>query len=101
MTKEPVVITGDFNSPPTGSGSGAYMIITAQEPAVPVNATFAKKYASPGNQLPSFKMLDLKAEVPRFKVSGNYATYTDWNAPNDTSAWSRIDFVFGGNNGGW
>lgn len=100
-TTGPVLITGDFNSPQTGSDSGAYNITTGELAPVPVNATFAQKYAVGDDQLPSFRLLDLKAKAPRFAVSGNYATYTGWNPPNNASEYTRIDFVFGGDNGGW
>jgi len=100
-TKGPVLVTGDFNSSPTGKNSGAYKISTGQEAALPVNAAFAEKYAVSEDQLPDFKFVDMRAVTPRFRVSTNYATYTDWNAPNNPGAWARIDFVFGGSNGGW
>ncbi|KAG6909924.1 hypothetical protein DXG01_014444 [Tephrocybe rancida] len=97
-TKNPVFITGDFNSPSTGSGSGAYSIITGATLPVPINATFAAKYHVDDDQLPNFKLLDLRGEAPRRSVSGNYATFTGFTAPNNTSDWSRIDFIFGGSN---
>ena len=100
-TGGPVIITGDFNSPSTGTDSGAYQIITGQLAPVAVNATFAAKYAVPNSTLPDFTMLDLKAETPREYVSGEFATYTGFNAPGDASVYSRIDFVYGGSNGKW
>ncbi|RPD60637.1 hypothetical protein L226DRAFT_461201 [Lentinus tigrinus ALCF2SS1-7] len=100
-TGGPVIITGDFNSPSTGTDSGAYQIITGQIAPVAVNATFAAKYAVPNTTLPDFKMLDLKAETPREFVSGEFATYTGFTAPGDGSVYSRIDFVYGGSNGKW
>jgi len=100
-TNGPVLITGDFNSPQTGKDSGAYKISTGQGGAVPVNTSFAEKYAVRDDKLRDFKFLDLRAETPRFMVSGDYATYTAWNVPNNSSGWSRIDFVFGGSNGRW
>ena len=66
-----------------------------------MNATFAAKYAVPNSTLPDFTMLDLKAETPREYVSGEFATYTGFNAPGDASVYSRIDFVYGGSNGRW
>ncbi|EJD54707.1 DNase I-like protein [Auricularia subglabra TFB-10046 SS5] len=98
---EPVLITGDFNSPPIGTDSGAYEIVTGQIPPIAVNETFAAKFAVNDDQLPDFKLLDIRAEAPRDQVGRNYATYTAWGKPTDTSAWTRIDFVFGGSNGGW
>ncbi|KAL0946258.1 hypothetical protein HGRIS_012513 [Hohenbuehelia grisea] len=100
-TGSPVIITGDYNSPPTGTDSGAYKIITGASPPVPVNATFAAKFAVADNELPDFKLLDLRAEAPRQNVSANFATFTGFTSPTDTSNWARIDFVFGGSNGGW
>jgi len=100
-TNGPILITGDFNSPQSGDDSGAYTIITGQQQAVPVNEAFAQKYAVPKGEFNDFKFLDMRATTPRFRVSGNYATYTGWRAPGDTGAWTRIDFVFGGSNGGW
>lgn len=98
---EPVLVTGDFNSPPTGTDSGAYQIVTGVQDPVAVNATFAAKFAVPDDALPDFKMLDLRAQAPRALVGRNFATFTGFTAPTDTSKWTRIDFVFGGTNGGW
>jgi len=100
-TNAPVFITGDFNSPSAGTDSGAYNIITGVASPVPVNATFAAKYAVKPNQLPGFKLLDLRGVVPRRSVSANFATFTGFTLPNVTTSWSRIDFVFGGSNFGW
>ncbi|PSR74723.1 hypothetical protein PHLCEN_2v9602 [Hermanssonia centrifuga] len=100
-TNGPVFITGDFNSESTGSDSGAYNITTGVLPPVPINATFAATYAVPNGTLDNFIMDDLKGVAPRFSVSGNFATYTGFNSPGDTSVFTRIDFVFGGNNGDW
>ncbi|KAK0452086.1 Endonuclease/exonuclease/phosphatase [Desarmillaria tabescens] len=99
-SRGPVFVTGDFNSPSTGNSSGAYNIITGAIPPVAINATFAAKY-NVGNQLPDFKMLDLRGQAPRQSVSNNFATYTGFNGPADTSVWQRIDFIFGGSNLGW
>lgn len=66
-----------------------------------LNATFAAKYATPKGVLPNFIMDDLKGVAPRFSVGGNFATYTGFGDPDDPSVWTRIDFVFGGNNGKW
>jgi hypothetical protein len=48
-----------------------------------------------------FTMLDLRGQTPRRNVTSNYATFTDFTVPNNTSSWTRIDFVFGGSNLGW
>jgi hypothetical protein len=88
-------------SPPTGRDAGAYNIITGTTPPVNVAPIFAEKYQVDAETLPDFKLLDLRAAVPRHAVGTNYATFTGFTEPNNASIWSRIDFVFGGNNGGW
>jgi len=100
-TDAPVIITGDFNSPATGTDSGGYEIITGAAPPEPINATFAAKFAVKAGQMPNFRMLDFRAEAPHQSISTNFATFTGFTAPNDTSSWTRIDFVFGGSNRGW
>lgn len=97
----PVIVTGDFNSPSTGTDSGAYNISTGVLTPEALNATFAAKYAVPSTFEPGFVLKDLKGQAPRVSVGGNFATYTGFNAPGDTSVFSRIDFVFGGSNGKW
>ncbi|KAM5546039.1 hypothetical protein V8D89_000165 [Ganoderma adspersum] len=100
-THGPVIVTGDFNSQGTGSDSGAYQIITGQIPPVAVNATFAAKYAVPNATLTDFKMLDLKGETPREHVAGDFATWTGFVQPGDSSQYERIDFVFGDSTRKW
>jgi len=100
-TNSPVFVTGDFNSPSTGPDSGAYNIMTGTEPPVVINATFATKYAVEDGDLPDFKLIDLRGAAQRRRVSANFATYTGFTLPNDASAWTRIDFIFGGSNMGW
>jgi len=116
-TSGPVFIIGDFNryeavsplvqrptktsSPPTGKDSSAYSIATGSRSPVPVNQTFANKYAVQDGQLPDFHMLDLRATTLRQNVSTTYATFTDFTSPTDTSQWERIDFILGGSNLGW
>ncbi|KAI0340288.1 hypothetical protein BDW22DRAFT_1334331 [Trametopsis cervina] len=97
----PVLVTGDFNSPSTGTDSGAYQISVGQIPPVAINQTFAEKYAVPNGTLDGFVLTDLKGVTPRFSVSGDYATYTGFAGPGDTSSFTRIDFAFGGSNGKW
>ncbi|KAJ7741030.1 Endonuclease/exonuclease/phosphatase [Mycena metata] len=96
----PVFVLGDFNSPPTGSDSGAYEISTGARPPVALPVDFAAKFAVPADA-PPFVLHDLRAHTPRKAVSANHATFTGFTAPNNTRSWSRIDFVFGGGNGGW
>ena len=97
----PVLVTGDFNSPSTGADSGAYNISTGVLAPEPINATFAKTFAVPAGALDGFVLQDLKAQAPRFAVGGEFATFTGFNAIGDTSAFTRIDFAFGGSNGHW
>ncbi|EDR12123.1 uncharacterized protein LACBIDRAFT_292661 [Laccaria bicolor S238N-H82] len=85
----------------TGSDSGGYKITTGASPPLPVDSAFAKKYSVRQDQLPHFRMLDLRAETLRQNVSANFATFTGFRGPSDTSDWSRIDFIFGGSNKGW
>ena len=99
-SKGPVLLTGDFNSAPTGGDSGAYQIITGKVPPVPVDSKFTKTYTPSGNQGAGFKYLDTRLETPRFNVSANFATFTGWSL-TATRMWSRIDFVLGGNNRRW
>ncbi|KZV87965.1 mannose-6-phosphatase [Exidia glandulosa HHB12029] len=100
VNKEPVLVTGDFNSQATGSDSGAYQIVTGALAPVAVNATFAAKFAVPDDS-PPFTLLDLREQAPPLLVGRNFATFTGFTAPTDTSQWKRIDFAFGGSNGGW
>ncbi|KZT04996.1 DNase I-like protein [Laetiporus sulphureus 93-53] len=100
-TGGPVFVTGDFNSAATGLDSGAYQIVVGALPPIGVNETFAQKYAVPKGVLPEFLMQDLKAETPRLRISGDFATFTGFNHPGDPSVFTRIDFIFGGSNGGW
>ncbi|KAG7097724.1 hypothetical protein E1B28_005045 [Marasmius oreades] len=96
----PVLVTGDFNSPSTGSDSGGYKVITGAQPPLPINATFAKKFDA-GGVGADFRMIDFRGQAPRQSVSKNYATFTGFTEPNDTSDWTRIDFAFGGSTRGW
>ncbi|KAF8880076.1 Endonuclease/exonuclease/phosphatase [Infundibulicybe gibba] len=100
-TNAPVIMTGDFNSESIGVDAGAYNISTGALPPVPINATFAARFPVTSTQLPGFKMLDLRGKTPRQSVAGDFATFTGFKLPNDTSSWTRIDFVFGGSNLGW
>lgn len=96
----PILLTGDFNSPPTGSDSGAYRIITGRVPPVQVDRRFTEAYTPGETQFPDFKFLDTRVETPRFGVSANFATFTGWS-PSVTTEWARIDFVLGGSNRRW
>lgn len=94
-SKGPVILTGDFNCPPTGKDSGAYGIVTGEVPPVKVDKEFTETYHPGGHQLPDFRFLDTRAETPRFAVSANFATATGWS-PVPTKKWARIDFVLAG-----
>ncbi|KAJ7259167.1 Endonuclease/exonuclease/phosphatase [Mycena haematopus] len=99
-TSCPIFVLGDFNSPPNGRDSGAYEIATGKRAPEALPPDFAAKYSVPNDTAP-FVLHDLRAHTPRRAVSANHATFTGFTAPNDTRAWSRIDFGFGGGNGRW
>ena len=96
----PVLLTGDFNSPPTGSDSGAYGILTGKVSPVQGDEKFTKRYTPGENKFPDFKFLDTRVVTPRFNVSANFATFTNWS-PTVTKDWARIDFVLGGSSRSW
>ncbi|KAF7329622.1 Endo/exonuclease/phosphatase domain-containing protein [Mycena kentingensis (nom. inval.)] len=84
-----------------GADAGAYEIVTGTRApeALPTDFTDRFPLAPP---IPDFVLHDLRANTPRESVSANHATFTGFKAPNDTSSWTRIDFVFaGGDKGGW
>jgi endonuclease/exonuclease/phosphatase family metal-dependent hydrolase len=112
----PVLVFGDFNryavssslmecialmrcSPPTGSDSGAYAIMTGQRAPAAVPADFAERYPLKDNHS-SVQLHDLRGRAPRDRVSGGLATYTDWRSASDPGKWARIDFIFGSGLGG-
>lgn len=100
QTSSPVIAMGDFNSPPDGDDSGAFQIATAVDPGVTIDGAFLKRFpvaAPPSN----FKLVDLRAATPRHKVSGHFATFTGFVAPEKISNFSRIDFIFGNSDGKW
>lgn len=70
-----VLILGDFNSSQSGRDSGAYQIATGVLEPPPLPADFLSAFPV-SDDAPAFKMVDVKAEVPRQFVSGHYATYT-------------------------
>ncbi|KAI0032050.1 mannose-6-phosphatase [Vararia minispora EC-137] len=96
-----VILTGDFNSQAAGDGSGAYQIITGQLAPIAINQTFKEAFPIAKRSLPNFEMLDLRTQLPRISVAGNWATFTGFVDPADSSQYIHIDFIFGGNNGGW
>ncbi|KDN42053.1 hypothetical protein RSAG8_07098, partial [Rhizoctonia solani AG-8 WAC10335] len=101
-TKGPVFVNGDFNSPAEGTDNGAYKIFTGELSPVPINATFAEKFAVPESSLPEdFKMIDTRGATPREKVFGHFATYTGFTNPGDNDPHGRIDFIFGASHVEW
>ncbi|KAH7337423.1 Endonuclease/exonuclease/phosphatase [Rhizoctonia solani] len=102
-TKAPVFVNGDFNSPAEGTDNGAYEIFTGKLSPVPINATFAEKYAVPADSLlpENFGMIDTRGSTPREMVFGHFATYTGFSNPGNTSPYGRIDFVFGASHVKW
>ena len=70
-----VLILGDFNSSQSGRDSGAYQIVTGGGNGPPLPADFLSAFPV-SDDAPAFKMVDVKAEVPRQFVSGHYATFT-------------------------
>ncbi|KAL1747422.1 Endonuclease/exonuclease/phosphatase [Schizophyllum fasciatum] len=100
-TDGPVLVMGDFNSPPTGDHSGAYNISIGTLDPKAINETFADKYAVDDDQQPDFILFDLRGETERRRVSGNFATFQGFTSPEETDKWGRIDFIFGGSNGHW
>lgn len=103
-TGRPVFVTGDFNSVATGASDGAYTIATGVRAPLPLNETFTQKYhwsKKEGEKIGNFTLADTLVATPPQRRSGNFATFTGFRAVNDNSAFSRIDFIFGGSNGGW
>jgi endonuclease/exonuclease/phosphatase family metal-dependent hydrolase len=107
----PVLVFGDFNryavssslmecvalmrcSPPTGSDSGAYAIMTGQRAPAAVPTDFAERYPLEDDHS-SVQLHDLRGRAPRDRVNGGFATYTDWRSASDPGKWARIDFIFG------
>ncbi|KAH7104921.1 Endonuclease/exonuclease/phosphatase [Auriculariales sp. MPI-PUGE-AT-0066] len=101
VSGEPVLLSGDFNSPPTGTDSGAYEIVTGAIPPTSMNQSFVDKYAIPDGTPADFKMVDLQGQAPRLLVNRNFATYTSFAGVDNTASWSHIDFFLAGSTGGW
>jgi len=96
---KPVFILGDFNSSASDSSSGAYKVTTGQQGQTPIDSAFASKYAVQGGD--GFKGIDLRGVVPKQNISGHFATYTGFSSTSNYRDFQRIDFIFGGSNGGW
>lgn len=99
-TGGPVLLTGDFNSPPSDQG---YQIITGAESPKPVNDTFRWRFSWSEKKADNFAMNDLLGQVePRYRIGGNYATFTGFQPDvGNSSEFSRIDYIMAGSNGGW
>jgi hypothetical protein len=82
------------HSPPSGSDSGAYEIATGSRVPISVPTEFAQRYSLDSQALKT-ELLDLRAQTPRQRIGGGFATFTDFTAPDNTGSWARIDFVFG------
>ncbi|KAJ7608645.1 Endonuclease/exonuclease/phosphatase [Mycena rosella] len=90
------------HSPPDGRDSGAYEIATGVRAPSALPTDFSARFPLPADAPPRpFVLHDLRAHTPRRVVSANHATFTGFDAPNDTHAWNCIDFVFGGANGAY
>jgi len=96
-----VIVIGDFNSEQSGRDSGAYRVLTGALKPAPIPASFQEKYSVPFDQYPNFVMTDLRSATPRLDVSGFFRTFTGFNDPLGMRNGGRIDYILGGNNGGW
>jgi len=96
-----VIVTGDFNSQAAGDDAGAYQIITGAITPVAINNTFKETFPIRNGSLPNFVEVDVRSDLHPISVGGNWATFTGFVLPEDTSQYTHIDFVFGGSNGGW
>ena len=98
-TKRPVFLMGDLNSESTGGNAGAYKILTGAEKPLAINQTFVDKYQWIKKDQPkadAFGLRDFAGLAPPERRSGDFATYTGFRGVADTSAYVRIDYVFGG-----
>lgn len=95
----PVLLFGDFNSHSSGTDTGGYEIVTGVSDMLTMNSTFTSDYASDLSD--SFVFEDLLLATPPLYRSGHHATFTGFYEAGDSDAFGRIDFIMGGNNGGW
>jgi len=85
----------------TGSTSGGYEIATGSRDIVAdISSEFTEKFSTE-EPISNFHLVDLRGKAPKSRVSNTFATWTGFTPPNDPSDWQRIDFIFGGSNGGW
>lgn len=76
--------------------------MTGVKQPVPISSEFAAKYPIPNDREPHFRLLDIRGITDSLSISGNFSTFTDFKSPeNSSSETGRIDFIFGGSNGGW
>lgn len=101
-THAPVLLTGDFNSPVTDD---AYQVLTGVKHPVQLNSTFLDRYSWSAKEekgFEDFKMVDLLGKVePWQRLSSNYATFTDFLAPGNTSEYSRLDYIMADSHSHW
>ena len=101
-THSPVFLTGDFNSP---ARDEAYQIVTGAKAPKPLNQAFLDRYhwtAAESAGFENFTMQDLLGEVePRYRIGGNFATFTDFLPLGNTTEFQRIDYIMAGSNGNW
>ncbi|KLO18062.1 DNase I-like protein [Schizopora paradoxa] len=97
-----VFLSGDFNSSSSGKDDSAYKIMTGDLAPVSISEEFLERFKVPLDTLPDFRMIDARTKTSPLNISGNFATYTGFKSP-ENSSWNtaRIDFIFGGNNVGW
>lgn len=100
-TDSPVFVLGDFNSPSTGNDSGGFKIITGQIDPVEIETGFRETYKIESGKSTDFIFQDVVAVTPPERRSGHHATFTGFRPAGNSSEFQRIDFIMGGNNGGW
>lgn len=100
-THNPVMLTGDFNSPPSDD---AYRIITGTKSPRPLNETFLDRYSwshSEGASFENFTMKDLLGQgEPRYRIGSNFATFTGFQPIGDINDFERIDYIMADSSSG-
>jgi len=102
-----VLVTGDLNSPASGSDRGAYAVLTGTLAAPAVPDEFSRRFPLDSNLAGSSSeeekgllMRDMRYAAPRATVGGQWATFTGFD--NRKEYEECIDFVFGRSDGvGW
>ena len=86
----------------TGQDRGAYEIMTGAQMPLSISHEFLEKYGVSDGQLPDFHMVDMRGVPIPLRVSGNFATFTDFTSPeNSAKGTARIDFIFGDSGRAW